>query len=59
MVAPQIGPGHPVWEAMAVLFAEVLDGLVRAELSDLDRLPAWASQGAGTFEPAGRACPVS
>ncbi|MYM00251.1 hypothetical protein GR702_21130 [Novosphingobium sp. FGD1] len=59
MAAPQIGPGHPVWEAMAVLFAEVLDGLVRAELSDLDRLPAWASQGAGTFEPAGRACPVS
>lgn len=41
--APQIGPDHPVWEAMALLFAEVLDGLVRAELSDLDRLPAWAN----------------
>jgi len=38
----QYGHHHPVWEAMARLFPDVLDGLIRAELSDLDRLPDWA-----------------
>ncbi len=38
----QIGPDHPVWRGMARLFPEVLDGVVRAELLDLGRLPTWA-----------------
>lgn len=39
----QIDNEHPVWRAMARLFPEVLDGLVRAELDDLGRLPKWAA----------------
>ncbi len=39
----QTASAHPVWQAMACLFPEALDGVVRAELSDLDRLPKWAS----------------
>lgn len=38
----QIDNEHPIWQAMARLFPEVLDGLVRAELDDLGRLPKWA-----------------
>lgn len=38
----QIGPDHPVWRAMALLFPEALNGLVRAEMQDLARLPKWA-----------------
>ena len=38
----QIGPQHPVWEAMGCLFPEVLDGLVRSALADLETLPLWA-----------------
>jgi hypothetical protein len=41
--ADQVEPGHPVWNAAARLFPEVLDGLVRAELIDLDRLPEWTA----------------
>lgn len=39
----QITNEHAIWQAMACLFPEALDGLVRAELTDLDRLPKWAS----------------
>lgn len=39
----QIGEDHPLWRAMARLFPEALNGVVRAELSDLGRLPRWAS----------------
>ena len=39
----QIGPDHPVWEAMGSLFPEVLDGLVRASLMELGTVPDWAS----------------
>ncbi|NRD88183.1 hypothetical protein C8024_00020 [Sphingopyxis sp. BSNA05] len=39
----QIDNEHPVWRAMTRLFPEVLDGLVRAELDDLGRLPKWAA----------------
>lgn len=38
----QIGTGHPVWGAMACLFPEVLDGVVRSALTDLGTLPVWA-----------------
>lgn len=38
----QIAPEHLVWRAMRKLFPEALDGIVRAELRDLDRLPRWA-----------------
>lgn len=38
----QIDSQHPIWRSMARLFPEVLDGLVRAELDDLGRLPKWA-----------------
>ena len=38
----QISPGHPVWAGAARLFPEVFDGLRRAELDDLGRLPRWA-----------------
>lgn len=44
--ALQIDPGHPVWRAMVRLFPETLDNLVRAELSDLGQLPAWANNSA-------------
>jgi hypothetical protein len=40
--AKQIDAGHPIWDAAARLFPEVYDGLLRAELADLDQLPAWA-----------------
>lgn len=39
----QISAGHPVWDAAARLFPEVFDGMLRAELTDLAQLPAWAS----------------
>ncbi|MCH2220524.1 MAG: hypothetical protein MK097_09405 [Dechloromonas sp.] len=39
----QVKEDHPLWRAMARLFPEVLDGLVRAELDDLGQLPCWAS----------------
>lgn len=38
----QIDSSHVVWIALARLFPEALDGLVRAELIDLDKLPKWA-----------------
>lgn len=41
----QIGPDHPVWRAARRMFPEALDGMVRAELADLDRLPGWARRG--------------
>jgi len=37
---------HPLWQAMVRLFPEVFNGLVRAELEDLGRLPRWASPAA-------------
>ena len=40
--AVQVQPGHPVWGGATRLFPEVFDGLRRAELADLGRLPAWA-----------------
>jgi len=40
---PQIGPDHPIWKAMELLFPEVLDGLVRRSLMELGSLPVWAS----------------
>ncbi len=43
--SPQVGQDHPVWMAMARLFPEALNSLIRAELADLGRLPGWA-QGA-------------
>ncbi|MEO7332097.1 MAG: hypothetical protein ABI193_26210 [Minicystis sp.] len=46
----QIGQDHPLWRAMARLFPEVLDGLVRAELDDLDQLPAWSATPAPSIE---------
>lgn len=42
-MAGQIGLGHPVWAAAVRLFPEVLDGLIRAELADLGKLPEWAA----------------
>jgi hypothetical protein len=39
----QINSEHPLWLGMARLFPEVLDGMTRGELSDLGRLPKWAS----------------
>lgn len=42
----QVNEDHPLWRAMARLFPEVLDGLVRAELDDLGQLPCWASPSA-------------
>lgn len=44
----QIEEDHPLWQAMARLFPEVLDGLVRAELDDLGQIPRWASPISGT-----------
>lgn len=41
--AEQIAAGHPIWDAAVRLFPEVYDGLLRAELADLDQLPAWAA----------------
>lgn len=38
----QIGADHPLWRAAARLFPEVFDGMLRAELADLHKLPAWA-----------------
>ena len=43
----QMTADHPLWRVMARLFPEVLDGLVRAELADLDQLPSWASPPSG------------
>lgn len=40
--ARQIEPDHPIWAAATRLFPEVFDGLRRAELQDLGRLPTWA-----------------
>lgn len=40
----QVERGHPVWDGVARLFPEVFDGLLRAELADLDQLPAWATE---------------
>jgi hypothetical protein len=40
--APQVQPGHAVWDGVTRLFPEVFDGLKRAELLDLERLPEWA-----------------
>lgn len=40
--AEQIQPEHPVWLGIARLFPEIYDGLRRAELNDLDKLPQWA-----------------
>lgn len=39
----QVGTDHPLWRVMALLFPEVFDGLVRAELTDLGQLPNWAT----------------
>lgn len=39
----QVDREHPVWKALTRLFPEALDGMVRAELADLKRLPKWAS----------------
>ncbi|MDG6079920.1 hypothetical protein E3U23_12040 [Erythrobacter litoralis] len=39
----QVDQEHPLWRVMTFLFPEVLDGLVRAELTDLGQLPDWAS----------------
>ena len=39
----QIGQDHALWRAMARLFPEVLNGLVRAQLADLGQLPEWAT----------------
>lgn len=41
-VQTQINSAHVVWQAVARMFPETLDGLVRAELIDLGQLPAWA-----------------
>jgi hypothetical protein len=41
--AEQVAVGHPIWDAAERLFPEVYDGLLRAELADLDQLPAWAA----------------
>jgi hypothetical protein len=38
----QISAGHPVWNAVARLFPEALDNVVRAEMMDLVQLPTWA-----------------
>lgn len=38
----QIAPDHPVWSGVTRLFPEIFDGLRRAELDDLGRLPGWA-----------------
>jgi len=40
--AEQVRPGDPVWAGATRLFPEVFDGLRRAELADLGKLPAWA-----------------
>lgn len=41
--AEQITAGHPIWDLAARLFPEAYNGLLRAELADLDQLPAWAT----------------
>lgn len=41
---PQVHREHPVWKALARLFPEALDGIVRAEMMDLGRLPKWATR---------------
>lgn len=46
--ARQIGPDHPIWAAATRLFPEVFDGLRRAELQDLGKLPTWAAGISGT-----------
>ena len=38
----QVEPGHPVWSGATRLFPEIFDGLRRAELEDLAKLPSWA-----------------
>lgn len=40
--APQVLPGHPLWEAAAWLFPEILKPLVRDELEYIGELPDWA-----------------
>lgn len=45
---PQIEPGHPVWTAVTRLFPEIFDGLLRAELQDVGKLPTWADGPAET-----------
>lgn len=37
----QIDNEHTVWRAMSRLFPEVRDGVMRAELDYLERLPKW------------------
>ena len=49
--APQIAPGHPIWDCAFRLFPEVYDGMLRAELTDCDKLPAWAELGFTLLEP--------
>jgi hypothetical protein len=41
-VEAQILPDHPMWEAAAYLFPEVLQPIVREELWELGELPPWA-----------------
>nr|WP_047165981.1 hypothetical protein [Sphingomonas sp. Y57] len=43
----QVAAGHPVWDGASRLFPEIFDGLRRAELDDLGKLPRWAG---GSFE---------
>jgi hypothetical protein len=40
--AEQVGPGHPVWAGASRLFPAIFDGLRRAQLQDLGKLPDWA-----------------
>lgn len=49
----QITASHPVWAGAARLFPEIFDGLRRAELADLGKLPRWA----GGSTPAGQSMP--
>ncbi len=46
----QIAPGHPVWSGAARLFPEIFDGLRRAELDDLGKLPGWAGGASQTAQ---------
>ena len=42
MAAKQVSSGHPIWLAVTRLFPEIFDGVIRAELQDLECLPRWA-----------------
>lgn len=50
--AEQVTPDHPVWAGARRLFPEIFDGLRRAELADLGKLPEWAG-GPGARGPGG------